>query len=393
MNTFDVAIIGGGLIGASIAFELAAVGLRVVLLDRQQPGREASWAAAGMLSPAPDTPRDVPLVPLARQSLELYPAFIAAIEEASGQSTGYAREGTLEIFSAPQGEADRDHIRSEHQRLGLASEPLSLDATRKLVVSLGPAARAALWLPRECTVEPRLLMDAVLAAARHRGVAICPDAQVTSILHERDRSTGVVSRGEKISARHIVLAAGCFSARIGYETAPGSAPGIASENDFVARYAPTRPVRGQMLELRPVGETLRYVLRSRRGYLVPRRDGRIVAGSTLEEAGFQKQVTPAGIRQILDAALELQPGLGGAEILDSWAGLRPDTPDHLPILGPTDMEGLLVAPGHYRNGILLAPVTAKLIREWITDGQASLEVRAFSPLRFGNRRMNARSAL
>jgi glycine oxidase len=236
-------------------------------------------------------------------------------------------------------------------------------------------------------------MDAVLAAASHRGVMIYPDSRVTSLLHDRDRSTGVVCRGEKIAARHVVLAAGCFSARIGRERSPGNAPEIAGENDFVARYAPTRPVRGQMLELRPAGQTPRQVIRSRRGYLVPRRDGRMVAGSTLEEAGFNKQVTPAGTRQILDAALELLPELGGAQILDSWAGLRPGTPDHLPILGPTDMEGLLVATGHFRNGILLAPVTAKLIREWITDGQASLEVRAFSPLRFGNRRMNARSAL
>src|SRR5580704_4515217 len=121
----DVAIIGGGVIGASIAFELAAVGLRVVLLDRQQPGREASWAAAGILSPAPDTPGDVPLVPLARQSLGLYPAFIAAVEEASGQSAGYARQGTLEIFPAPDGEADRDKMVAEHERLGLAAEPVS----------------------------------------------------------------------------------------------------------------------------------------------------------------------------------------------------------------------------------------------------------------------------
>src|SRR5580704_4575618 len=188
----DVAIIGGGLIGASIAFELAAVGLRVVLLDCQQPGREASWAAAGMLSPAPDSPADVPLVPLAQQSLGLYPAFIAAVEEASGQSTGYAREGTLEIFSAPDGEAERDQMAAEHQRLGLAAEPLSVDATRKLGLSLGPTARAALWLPREGTVEPRLLVDAVLAAAGHRGVMICPDSRVTSLLHDRGRSTGVV---------------------------------------------------------------------------------------------------------------------------------------------------------------------------------------------------------
>jgi glycine oxidase len=148
-----------------------------------------------------------------------------------------------------------------------------------------------------------------------------------------------------------------------------------------------------MIALQPVGQSLRHVVRSKRGYLVPRRDGRIVAGSTLEDAGFNKHVTPAGIRQILDAALELLPGLGDAAILESWAGLRPGTPDNLPILGPTDIEGLIIATGHYRNGILLAPATAKLIREWIIEGQAGFDAAAFSPLRFIDRRMSAQKVL
>ena len=393
MNTFDVAIVGGGLIGGSIAFELAAEKLRVVLLDRQQPGREASWAAAGMLSPAPDTPQDVPLVPLAKQSLRLYPEFIAAVEETTGLSTAYRLEGSLEIFSTPHAEADRDKMVEDHQRLGLAAEPISLDAMRKLAGSLGPTACAAAWLPHEATVEPRLLIDAVLIAARHRGAVICPDSSVTSLLQERDRCTGVVAGGEKITARHVVIAAGCFSAWIGRGEPGGTVPGIARESNFDSRYVPTRPVRGQMLALQPVGESLRHVVRSKRGYLVPRRDGRIVAGSTLEDAGFNKHVTPAGIRQILDAALELLPGLGDAAILESWAGLRPGTPDNLPILGPTDIEGLIIATGHYRNGILLAPATAKLIREWIIEGQAGIDAAAFSPLRFIDRRMSAQKVL
>lgn len=393
MNTFDVAIVGGGLIGGSIAFELAAEKLRVVLLDRQQPGREASWAAAGMLSPAPDTPQDVPLVPLAKQSLRLYPEFIAAVEETSGLSTAYRLEGSLEIFSAPHAEADRDKMVEDHQRLGLAAEPISLDAMRKLAGSLGPTACAAAWLPHEATVEPRLLIDAVLTAARHRGIVICPDSSVTSLLQERDRCAGVVAGGEKITARHVVVAAGCFSAWIGRGEPGGTVPGIACESNFDARYVPTRPVRGQMIALQPVGQSLRHVVRSKRGYLVPRRDGRIVAGSTLEDAGFNKHVTPAGIRQILDAALELLPGLGDAAILESWAGLRPGTPDNLPILGPTDIEGLIIATGHYRNGILLAPATAKLIREWIIEGQAGFDAAAFSPLRFIDRRMSAQKVL
>ena len=374
-KTFDVAIIGGGVIGASIALELAGQKLRVVVvLDRQQAGQEASWAAAGMLSPAPDSPRDLPLVPLGRESLKLYPEFVAKVEEASGQPTGYAREGTLEIFLAPAGEAERDRRVSECKGLGLAMEAVPLDAARELEQSMGPAARAAAWLPEEGTVEPRALTDSVLAAAHQRGVELRPDCAVTGLLRERDRCIGVVADGGKVGAGNVVMAAGCFSGA------------IAGDDGLLALYAPTRPVRGQMLALRCNGAGLRRVLRSERGYLVPRGDGRIVAGSTSEEAGFEKRVTPGGMRHVLDAALELFPGLAGAEIVETWSGLRPGTPDDLPILGPTDIEGLLIATGHYRNGILLAPVTAKLMREWIVDGRTSFDARAFSPLRFSSGR-------
>lgn len=373
MSTFDVAIVGGGVIGVSIAFELAAENLRVVVLDRRQPGQEASWAAAGMLSPAPDSPRDIPLAPLARESLRLYPQFVAAVEEESGKSVSYARDGALEILLAPHGEIDRDQKVAEYRLLGLAAEAISLSAAREREASFTPGARAALWLPGEATVEPRLLMNALLAAAQNRGAVIRADMPVSSLICERNRCLGVIARGKKIGAAHIVVAAGCFSA----DVANGSAG--------LARLLPTRPVRGQMLALRHDGFRLTRVLRSERGYLVPRRDGRVVAGSTKEEAGFEKRVTASGIRKVLDAAIELCPTLAGAEIVETWSGLRPGTPDDLPILGPADIEGLLIATGHYRNGILLTPVTAKLIRDWVIHGRANSETfdeRVFSPRRF-----------
>jgi glycine oxidase len=380
VKSFDVAIIGGGVIGASIAFELAGAKLRVAVLDRQQPGREASWAAAGMLSPAPDSPRDYPLVPLGLESLRLYPDFVAAIEEGSGVSTGYSREGTLEIFSTPGGEADRDRRVAEWRRLGVAAEPVTLDAAQQWEPAIGPAARAAAWLPEEGTVEPRSLMSAVLAAAQSRGAEFRCDCGVTGLIRTHDRCTGVIAGGEEISAGHVVVAAGCFSRE------------IAPESGWLSRYAPTRPVRGQMMALRPDGAGLRRVLRSEKGYLVPRRDGRIVAGSTSEEVGFQRRVTPAGMRKIFDAALELCPGLASAEVLETWSGLRPGTPDDLPIIGPSDIEGLLIATGHYRNGILLAPVTAKLVREWITGARGGFDASAYSPLRFANPKPKTQSA-
>jgi glycine oxidase len=380
VKTFDVVIIGGGVIGASIAFELARAKLRVAVLDCQQPGREASWAAAGMLSPAPDSSKDLPLVPLGRASLKLYPEFVASLEEASGESAGHQREGSLEIFPAPCGDAARDRRVAQCRELGLAAEPVAIDTARQWEPSLAPTAGAAAWFPEEASVEPRSLMSAVLTAARSRGVEFHSDTRVTGLVREGHRCTGAVAGDEVISAGHVVVAAGCFSGEI----APGE--------EWLARYVPTQPVRGQMMALRPEGAGLRRVLRSEAGYLVPRRDGRIVAGSTSEQSGFQRRVTPAGMRKILDAALELCPGLAGAELLDSWSGLRPGTPDDLPILGPTDIDGLLIATGHYRNGILLAPVTARLVREWITGACSELDASAYSPLRFAKHQPRTQSA-
>lgn len=374
MSTFDVAIVGGGLIGASISFELAAENLRVVVIDRQKPGLEASWAAAGMLSPGPNSTEDEALTPLAKESLRLYPEFIAEVEKASGRSASLVRGGALEIFSGPLAENDRDKMVASHQRLGLAAEAVSLEAARKLEKAIGPAARAVAWLPEEATVEPRMLMDAVLAANVQRGVEIAADCAVTSLVCERSQSgtrcTGVFAGENKIEAKFVVLAAGCFTGA------------IKCNAEAVPFSASLRPVRGQMIAFCPKGLRLSRVLRCERGYLVPRRDGRIVAGSTAEDAGFEKRVTREGLQSIVSAAVELVPELGDAEIVETWSGLRPGTPDGLPILGPTGIEGLLAATGHFRNGILLAPVTAKLIKDWIVRGQVSSDVTRFSPLRF-----------
>jgi glycine oxidase len=366
VSAFDVAIVGGGIIGGSLAFDLAAEKLKVVILDKQLPGQGSSRAAAGMLSPGPDSPDALPLVPLAKESLRLYPEFVSKVERASGRRTEFTAEGALQIFSGPHAESERQQMAAEYGRLDLGFEIISRDEARQLEPSLGPAAHAAAWLRGEAVVDPRLLTDAVITAARSRGVEIRHDCPVTRVLLDGHRCDGVIAGGERIRAKFVVVAAGAYSGEI----------------DWLARYAPTRPVRGQMIALRSTDLTLRRVLRSENGYLVPRRDGRIIAGSTLEDAGFEKHVTTSGIRKILDAALELVPGLAPAEIVETWAGLRPGTPDNLPILGSTDIEGLLIATGHYRNGILLAPVTAMLLRQWILLGHMPMDTTAFSPLRF-----------
>jgi glycine oxidase len=380
VKTHDVVIVGGGIIGGAVALELARRGFGVAVLDRQELMHEASWAAAGMLSPAPDCPAAIPLVPLGRASLALYPRFVEAVEEASGMHTGFRAGGAIEALFHGDAERELSTLVALHHGLGLACEPLPLDEAQKMEPALGREARAAAFLPDECSIEPRQLAAAVLAAAASAGVDLRPGVEVTSLLVDSKKCAGVkTAEGETISAGMVVLAAGCWSSQI-----EGAAP-----------YAPTAPVRGQMVALRHCGAPLRHVLRSEGGYLVPRgteSPQTIVAGSTLENAGYDKRVTSGGMEKILAAANELAPALAKAEIVETWSGLRPGTPDQLPILGPAEMDGLIYATGHYRNGILLAPITAKILGEWASDGRTSADWEAFGPLRFARANAADRSA-
>lgn len=368
MKTYDAAIAGGGLIGGAIAFELARAGLRVAVFDRQEPGREASWASAGIISPAPENQRMIPLVPLGKTSAQLYPQFIARVEEASGQRTGYRPRGTIEALFASDATDELTTMVALHRGLGLACVPLDPAEAREMEPSLSERVLAAALRSEEACVDNRLLTQAVLEAARHSGAEFFPGSGVEAIWEEGGRCRGVITPREKVAAGTTVIAAGCYSA------------GIRGAEAF----APVRPARGQMVALRSPGVKIERVLWSERIYLVPRDDGRIAAGATLEYAGFEKALTAGGIHSVLDAAMELAPGLRGAQIVESWCGLRPDSPDHLPILGAAAIEGLLMATGHFRSGILLAPVTAQLASEWVQKKPVSWDVERFSPLRFRN---------
>jgi glycine oxidase len=366
MKTFDVAVAGGGLIGSSIALELACSGLRVGVFDQGEPGREASWAGAGILSPAPETPGTIPLVPLGQASMALYPDFVTEVEELSGQSVGFRPNGTLDALFAREAVRELSTLIALHHGLGLKAEPLRPEDARELEPALSQDVQAAALRPEEASVDNRALTQAVLQAARKSGVEIFPAHPVKRIWREGGKCAGLELHDEKISAEWTVIAAGCFSPSIeGAET-----------------YAPVRPAKGQMIALRAPGLKIERVLWSEKIYLVPRNDGRILAGATVEYVGFDKHVTAGGIEKILSAAIELAPELANARIEETWAGLRPDSPDHLPILGPTDLDGLLVATGHFRSGILLTPITARLIREWVTQQRVSVDWDRFSPMRF-----------
>lgn len=365
---FDAAIAGGGVIGGSIALELARAGLHVAVFDRQQPGQEASWASAGIISPAPENPGMIATVELAKRSAALYPEFVAQIEEISGHSTGFRAKGTLEALFSRDTKAELSTIIALHHGLGLKAEPLRAEDARELEPALSEEIEAGILRPDEASIDNRLLTAAVLEAARRSGAEIFSGSGVKAIWREGSRCRGLILQNEKVEAQWTIIAAGCFSGTI----------------EGIAAYAPVRPAKGQMVALRADELDVERVLWSEKIYLVPRDDGRILAGATVEYVGFDKRVTAGGIEKILSAAIELVPGLKDARIEETWAGLRPDSADHLPILGPTDLEGLVMATGHFRSGILLTPITARVIREWITEQRVITDWERFSPMRFQN---------
>ena len=372
-----MAIAGGGVIGGAIALELARAGLRVAVFDRQHPGREASWASAGILSPAPENPGMVVMVPLGKASLALYPEFVAQVEEISGKTTGFRPKGTLEALFSRDAKAELSTIIALHHGLGLRAEPLGAEDARQFEPALNEEVAAAVFRPDEASVDNRALTAAIFEAAQRSGAEVFSGHGAKAMWREKNRCAGLLLQNERVAAQWTIIAAGCFSATI----------------EGIATYAPVRPAKGQMAALRGDDLKMERVLWSEKVYLVPRNDGRIVAGATVEYAGFDKRTTAGGIEKILSAAIELAPGLAEARIEEMWAGLRPDSPDHLPILGPTDIDGLLIATGHFRSGILLTPVTARLVREWIIEQRVSLDWDRFSPLRFQTEKTDATNTM
>ena len=366
MNTYDVLVAGGGLIGACIALELAEAGMKVGLYDAHEPGREASWASAGMISPAPESPGTIPFVPISLASVAIYPKFIQKVEALTGMDVAYRKYGAIDVLLDGNIEEELSTVIALQHGVGLRAEALTAEQARKMEPSLTDEVEAAIFRPDEASLDSRLFTNAALKAAQARGVEIFAGNGARSLWKENGRCKGLILENGRVEAKWTIIAAGCFSARI----------------DGVAPYAPVFPAKGQMIALRCESVEIKRVLWLEHTYLVPRNDGKIIAGSTIERTGFDHDVTALGMKKILTEAIKLAPGLEKARIEETWAGLRPDTPDHLPILGPTDLEGLLIATGHFRSGILLAPITALLIREWICSQKVSVDWERFSPMRF-----------
>jgi glycine oxidase len=358
---WDSVVIGAGIIGLSLAIELNKRGLRVLIVDKGEPGREASWAAGGMLAAFP---LEMPLAlrDLAAASARMYPEFVHQLEDESRMKIDLRDNGTL-LFGDPAKLGSLDSTsHASHRDSSLP--PQSLHELEPALFSEKLAGMRSLLL-QERSVDPRHVTGAAIATAKHRGIDFSSGDQVLEVEVADGKAAGVRTNKTRFASGIVVNCSGAWSGQIH----PGNFP--------------TRPVKGQMLcVVMPQKEMVRHVIRTPGVYLIPRSDGRMLIGATQEEAGFDKQTVPATIQKLRSAALDLVPKLAEARILEAWAGLRPGTPDGLPILGATATPGYFVATGHFRDGILLAPVTARVMGQVIAGEKPESDLEAFAVGRF-----------
>jgi len=338
----------------------------VTVVDRGQPCTQASWAAAGMLAPQGEADRADPFLDILLQSRDLFPALVEELREETGIDVGYRTEGTLHV-AACEGEEARLKARFVWQRAaGLPVEALAVEDALRLEPGLDPRIRYALFFSGDHQIDNRLLCHALQVSAESAGVRFRASAPARTLLVEGPAGV-VLEDGERLESDMVVLAAGAWSGTIG----------------GLPRPLPVAPVHGQMIGLRFSPPLLRHVVGSGEGYLVPRADGRLIVGTTVERTGFRLAVTAGSVHRMLATALRTVPGLAGHVIEAEWSGLRPGTPDNLPILG-TDSSAprLIHATGHFRNGILLAPVTADVVAALVAGRDPEIDLAPYSADRF-----------
>lgn len=364
-KTADVIIVGGGVIGLSIARELARRGVReVTLVERGELGAEASWAAGGMLGPQVEADQPDDFFRLACSSRDLYPEFADALLAETGVDVELDKTGTLYLGFTSSDELQMRRRFDWQVKAGLQIEWLTGDEARRMEPNISPHVVCALRFPNEYQVENRRLVQALAVSNQKLGVSLVTNCAVSSVHSEKGKVTGVETSSGFLGAPVVIVAAGAWTSQI------------------MPAHVQIVPDRGQMLCFN-APQIARHVIYSARGYLVPRHDGRVLAGSTSEQVGFDKRVTDDGAQSIKSMAFEIAPGLADLALIDSWAGFRPHAEDNFPVLGPDEeVAGLFYATGHYRNGILLAPITAKLVADLIVENRASAILYNFSPQRF-----------
>ncbi|HSL50955.1 MAG TPA: glycine oxidase ThiO [Candidatus Deferrimicrobiaceae bacterium] len=368
MAALSVAVIGGGIIGCAAAQELAKRGCRVTLLERASPGAEASGAAAGLLSPLGPSPEPGPFHRLAIESWRLYPAVAAELRDLTGVDVEHMTAGTLYLLhSPPEIEAARQR-RSWPLAAEFGIEVVEGSELRALEPALAKDLSAALLVRGDHWVNNQRLVTAYAAAAAARGVTVRTGVEVSRILVEGGRVRGVLVDGEMLHADAVLLAAGAWSGAL------AASAGLR---------LPVAPVRGQMLAVSNVPPLISRAIHGDDVYVVPRPSGEILIGATVEHAGFVRAVTPDGLGSLIAAAVALVPEIGRRPVTRSWCGFRPWVPDGQPVLGPSPAAaGLFVATAHFRNGILMAPITAALLTRCIVDGETPDSLTPFLPDRF-----------
>jgi glycine oxidase len=358
--------------GLGIAWRLAQAGCTVSVYDRAVAGHGASWAAAGMLAAAVETePGEEKLLSLTLESQRMWPAFARELEGTAGISVGYRGEGTI-VVALTRDDADQLRFTYDFQKsLGLDLEWLSGAEVRRREPHLRPGIPGAVFSPHDHQVENRHLARALAKAACTAGAALYENEPVREVEMRGGRVRAVRTEHGRDPAEVVVLAAGAWSREIGGIPFP--------------HLPPVRPIKGQMLALRmdPAAPLLRHVIWLPRGYLVPRLDGRLVIGATVEERGFDDKMTAGGILALIEGAWRAVPAIEELPVAEMWVGFRPGSRDDAPMLGPGGIDGLVIATGHHRNGILLTPVTAQAISDYILTGRLPEVARPFSPERFG----------
>ena len=364
-HSHNIIIVGGGVIGLSIARALAVRGAGdVCLLEKSTPGTEASFAAAGMLAPQAEADSRDQFFDLLCQSRDMYLEFAATLKNETGVDIELDEAGTLYLAFNEHDQKEIDARYESQTRAGLPVEKLTSADARLLEPNIAPNISGALRFPKDIQVENRRLLNALVNSVSQLNVTLRTGINVERIQVEKHRVTGVRTSEGTLDSRTVILATGTWTSLIH--------PTIRIE-----------PVRGQMVCLRSQPQMSRHVIYSPRGYIVPRQDGRLLAGSTSEAAGFVKEVTVDGVTSILRNAGEICPLINFLPVIDFWSGLRPKAPDGLPVLGPCgEIDGLIYATGHYRNGILLAPVTGDLIAKSILEDNKQPALAPFSPDRF-----------
>jgi len=375
----SVAIIGAGVIGLGIAWRLAARGVSVAVFDKGVSGAGASHAAAGMLAACAEAePGEEALVTLGRVSQARWPAFAAELKQASGVDVGLRPEGTLVVALTSDDQARLSHQLTFQQKLGLPLQWISAAETRRREPHLAGKLAGAVFSPEDTQVDNRKLAAALRIAAEAAGARIREHHEVKTISSDAGRVDGIIlADGTKVGADVVVLAAGAWSRSI-----DGLAPELRP---------PVRPIKGQMLALRmdPAAPLLTHVVWAPGAYLVPRLDGRLLVGATVEEKGYDTSLTAGGILTLLEAAWRVVPAVEELPIDEMWVGHRPGSRDDAPILGTGPIDGLIYATGHHRNGILLTPVTADSIAQLVLEGAADPAIRPFGIERFGSLRAAA----